>query len=331
MRGAGGRGMLVEDRGRTPVATAKQTIAPDRPAGRAVREVVLVANANASGLVGERSPERVAAELTALGARVELLRTRSPEEMGDAWRPAPGRLVVLLGGDGTLHAAVNLPGPAPEVAIVPAGRANNVARCLGIPADPAAAARTAMAGRVRPIDLIECRTASGRVVAVEGLSVGFLALARARYHSPNSADVRAALAAGAAALAHFHPMDVRLIEHGRPGVLHIGQLFVANIRCFGTGLRVAPHANPRDGLLDVVAIDVPGRRSIPPMLVALRRGIHLRHRGVHEWRAGALTIETRGRSPVMADAQDLGAGPVDVRVLRAALPVVCPGPAPRCA
>lgn len=292
-------------------------------------EVVLVANANASGIRRDGGPERVAAELTALGARVEVVLTHSVDEMARLWRPEPGRLLALLGGDGTLHSAVNLPGPAPEVALIPAGGANNVARCLGIPTDPAGAARVAMTGAPTAIDLIECRSAAGRVIAVEGLSVGFLAMARARYHASNSSDVPAAIAAGAAALVHFHPLDVRLVEHGDPRVVHIGQLFVANMPCYGTHLRVAPHADPRDGLLDVVALDIPGRRAIPAMLVRLRRGTHLAHRGVREWRAAGMRIETRGRSPVRADAEDLGSGPVDVRVLPGALRIVVS--APRCA
>lgn len=128
----------------------------------------------------------------------------------------------------------------------------------------------------------------------------------------------------AAALAHFHPMDVRITEHGLAETIHIGQLFVANMTCFGTGLRVAPHADPRDGRLDIVAVDIPGRRAIPAMLVRLRRGTHLGHRGVRGWPDTSLRIETRGRSPVMADTEDLGPGPVDVRVLPGALPLVAP-------
>ncbi len=297
---------------------------PAPGAAAAGREVIVVANANASGAGRHGGPDAVAAAVAALGARVRVLRTRHPREMAPIWAPAPGRLVMLLGGDGTLHSAVNLPGIPPEVALLPAGRANNVARCLGVPADPVAAARAALSGVSVGLDLIECRPAVGRVLAVEGVSVGFLALARARYHSSNSADVPAAVAAAVEALVRFHPFEVRLREHGAREVVHIGQLFVANMPCFGTRLRVAPHADPRDGLLDVVAIDLAGRRSVPGMLVRLRRGTHLGHGTVREWRSGGLTIETRGRSPVMADTCDLGTGPVEVRVLPAAVRVVVP-------
>jgi diacylglycerol kinase (ATP) len=296
------------------------------PLGRAGcrRHVVVVANANAHGVARHQRVERTAAALSALGADVDVVRTHGPDEVAPLWIPEAGRLLVLVGGDGTLHSAANLPGTPPDVALIPAGTANNVARCLGIPLEPDAAARVALAGPIRPVDLIECRADGRRVVAVEGLSVGFLALARSRYHSENSADVRAALVAAGAALAHFHPMDVRLTEHGLTAAVHIGQLFVANMACFGTGLRVAPHADPRDGRLDVVALDIPGRRAIPAMLLRLRRGTHVSHRGVRRWPETSLRIETRGRSPVMADAEDLGPGPVDVRVIPGALPVVAP-------
>lgn len=289
-----------------------------------VREVILVANDNASGVVARGGPDRVARALAALGAHVELVRTRTPDEMAAVWEPVPGRRVVLFGGDGTLHCAANLPGAPPDIALVPGGRANNVARCLGIPDDPEAAAAIALAGDPVATDVIGTWTGGRRVIAVEGLSVGFLALARARYHAANSADVRAAVRAASQALRHFHPLDVRLVSHGEIDVIHVGQLFVANMSSFGTGLRVAPDADPHDGRLDVVALDVSGRLAIPLMLARLRRGSHFGHRGVYRWRVRRLRIETRGRSPIMADTEDLGSGPVDVAVVSGALPIVMP-------
>src|SRR5215218_3251611 len=122
----------------------------------------------------------------------------------------PTGRVVLLGGDGTLHAAANIRGPLPELALIPAGRANNVARSLGIPLAPRTAARFAVEGRAKPIDAIEAVTPSGRYVAVEGVSAGFLSQARSRYHETNSGHLASALAAAAQALARFHPFPVRV-------------------------------------------------------------------------------------------------------------------------
>ena len=156
--------------------------------------------------------------------------------------------------------------------------------------------------------------------------MGFLALARARYHSSNSADVLAALEAGAAAAIHFHPFEVVVESDGSVARIHVGQLFVANFPRYGTGLRVAPHADPHDGLLDLVAVDASGRRSVPGLLLHLRRGTHLGRPEVTTWRARRIAIRTRGRSPIIADSADLGSGPVLLEALPGALRLVAPGP-----
>src|SRR5918992_665041 len=133
-------------------ATAATRIAP-APTRRHVRStsphLLLVANANSSGLAAR--PELIDGALALLrlsGGRPELRKTRSLDELAAA--VADERRVVLMGGDGSLHAAANLPGPKPELALIPAGKANNVARSLGIPTDIEAAARLAVTGAARP-------------------------------------------------------------------------------------------------------------------------------------------------------------------------------------
>jgi diacylglycerol kinase family enzyme len=66
---------------------------------------------------------------------------------------APSRIVVA-GGDGSLSAAAGaVAGTATELAVVPAGTLNHVAKDLGIPLHLDAAARVAASGRARAIDL----------------------------------------------------------------------------------------------------------------------------------------------------------------------------------
>jgi diacylglycerol kinase (ATP) len=282
----------------------------------------MVANANASGIV--RHPEVVDGArrlLRSTGARVDVHLTSTIDELGELLSEA-GRRVVLLGGDGSLHAAANLPGPKPELALLPAGRANNVARSLGVPTDLSAAARLAVAGATRPLDLIAARTATRRYLVVEGVSAGFHALARADYHGSNSSDVGAAVRAAIGAVARFKPLVVGLEVDGEFQVLRIGQLFAANLPLFGPGLHVAPGADPADGLIDVVAIDVAGRRSLIPLASRLRRGDHLGRPGVTRVSARKIRIATGGRSPIIADTTNLGSGTVELTVLPSALEIV---------
>jgi Diacylglycerol kinase catalytic domain len=88
--------------------------------------------------VSPRLVERIAHALADAGAEVDVALMRSEQEMAERW-PVDGRRVVLAGGDGTLHAAANVAPPGSEMALIPAGRANNVARSLGIPLEPDAA------------------------------------------------------------------------------------------------------------------------------------------------------------------------------------------------
>src|SRR3712207_4999952 len=181
-----------------PAPAASVTLSRFRPPR--VRDIappmVLIANANASGIGGRRDVVEGAAHLLrSSGARVEIRVTSSLDELESVVRGEERRL-ALLGGDGSLHAVANVEGPKPELALLPAGRANNVANALGVPTDLAAASALAAAGGTRSLDAIAVRTATRRQLAVEGVSVGFHAIARAGYHGTNSGDTLAGIKTG---------------------------------------------------------------------------------------------------------------------------------------
>ena len=287
------------------------------------RRLLLVANAKASGLADGNLVEEAVDALRARGARVDARLTETLEELEATIAGADGR-VVLLGGDGTVHAVANLPGSLPELALLPAGRANNVARSLGIPLELAAAAALAVDGAARPIDAVDARSDSRRYRAVEGVSVGFHALARVKYRADNSAALLHGLTVGLETLWKFRPVNVVVLSNGERQVLTVGQLFVSNLPLYGFGLRVAPAAEPADGELDVVTIEAATRRSLVAMIPRLRRGTHYGHPGVRTWRASHVRIDPAGASPVVADSTDLGSGPVELTVVPGALEVVAP-------
>lgn len=286
--------------------------------------VRVIVNANASGALAPVERDRLVRLLREAGAAVELDCTSSLEQLAAIWNADDGRRLVLVGGDGSVHAAANLAGPPRDVALIPAGRANNIARSTQIPRERSLAAQLAVRGNVRPLDVIEARTAERRRIVVESLSVGFLAQARVRYDGRNSADIRAGLRAGAAALRDFHPLGAHVTWSAGEETLRLSQLFVANLPFYEFGLRVAPHADPTDATLDLIGIDAPTRLAVLRMIAELRRGRHIPYHGVHAWRAASATITTRGCSPIVADSEDLGTGPVTLRALPAALRLVRP-------
>jgi diacylglycerol kinase (ATP) len=298
--------------------------APLQGSGRpGAPDFLLLANGNASGLGAPEKLDEAVRALRTSGARVDIRLTRSLDELAEAMAGADGR-VALLGGDGTVHAVANLPGPLPELALIPAGRANNIARSLGIPLGAEAAAAVAVQGASRRLDVIEARADGRRYRAVEGVSVGFHALARVKYRAENSAALIQGLAVGISTLRKFRPVEIVLESDGVEHVVTIAQLFVANLPLYGFGLRVAPSAEPDDGKLDVVTIEAPTRRSLLRMIPQVRRGTHIAQRGVRATRASRIRIDPRGSSPVVADSTDLGSGSVELTVLPGALRVVTP-------
>jgi diacylglycerol kinase family enzyme len=285
-------------------------------------DVLLLANANASG-VGKDSLREAREALVAHGVNVEAYATTALDDFRQALARAAGRRIALLGGDGSLHAAVNLGFAAREFALLPAGGANNVATSLGIPTDLDEAAAIAVSGNPRRLDLIDVVCGETSYCAVEGVSVGVHAVARAQYRSGNSTDALAALRAVAEATRHFTGTTVTAVFGDERLRVRVAQLFVANFPLFAFGLEVAPDASPDDGRLELVVNRWSGRTALIPLLVRLRRGTHVESPKTHSWSVDRVTIDP-GASPIVADSTNLGRAPADISVKPGALKVVAP-------
>ena len=162
--------------------------------------------------------------------------------------------------------------------LLPAGRANNIAHSLSIPIDLAAAARRRRERHAAPRPHRRERERQ-TVHALEGVSVGFHSVARSGYRGVNSADFRAGIKAAASTLARFEPGPVLVESDGVAELSSLNQLFVVNFPLFAFGLRVAPDADPGDGLLDLVAVEASSRAALVANLVRMRRGSHIGRRG----------------------------------------------------
>jgi diacylglycerol kinase family enzyme len=284
-------------------------------------------NGRASGI---DNPERTADELSAVleewGAEVESVITRSEEELWNILRFGVrfGWRIVLVGGDGTLHAAANAPlRQLPELALVPAGRANNIARALGIPISRCEALEVAADRSTRSLDALRVATPDRFVYALEAVSAGFQAEARADYRADNSADLRQGVKALARAIRRYRPYDARLRIGGRVvRSRRAAQLFLSNLPFFGFGFEVAPGADPADGRFDAIVLEARGRTRLLRLLAAARNGSHLGMRGVT--REPASRVELTEPLPLVADAVPLGTTTATVTVEPARLRVAAP-------
>jgi diacylglycerol kinase family enzyme len=289
--------------------------------------LLVIVNGKASG-VGDATviAQRAVAALAEAGGSATAVVTRSLGELAAVVRDADGHRLVLAGGDGAVHALANLDGPLPPAALLPAGRANNIASVLGVPADWHDAAAVAVGGVVRAVDALEVRTPSQRVVAVEGVSAGFHAAARHRYGAENSAALTEGVRALLAELAAFTPYDAEVDLDGAP--FHDGalaQVFLSNLPLFGFGFRVDPVARADDGLLEAIVLDARTRTGVVRLLGAARDGGHLQREAVTWARAGEARLATP--MPLVADAEPLGVTTARVSVLPGHLQLVGPAEA----
>jgi diacylglycerol kinase (ATP) len=238
---------------------------------------------------------------------------------------ATRRRAVVVGGDGSLHQAANAPlGRLPELGLVPAGRANNIARALRIPTDRTRALAVAAHAPARPVDVLRVETPERSLYALEALSAGFQAEARAGYEGENSADLRQGLVALARAVRSFAPYRVRArLDGAELGSTSAAQLFISNLPYFGFGFEVDPGADPADGRLEAILIQAGGRAALLRLLAAAYRGRHIDRPGVR--RISGRRAELTESLPLVADAVPLGTTTATVSVDRDRLRVAMPG------
>ncbi|HEX6934983.1 MAG TPA: diacylglycerol kinase family protein [Actinomycetes bacterium] len=279
-----------------------------------MNRLLVVTNAAA----GSTDDERVDAALAVLREAADV-RVDTCADAGDLDRLLDGlgdRTLVLAGGDGSVHTAVATLhrrgelSPDRPLALLPLGTGNDLARTLGIPLDPAEAARALLTGRPRPLDLLVDDTGG---VVVNAVHMGIGAEAAEKAGALKERLGKAAYAVGSVlAGAGSTGWDLRVDVDGEPlhtdePVLMVG---VANGRTIGGGAELAPDAVPDDGLLDVVVATSTGPLARLGFGVALREGGHVEREDVVAVRGRTVTV-TGEPFPLNADGElD---GPVDRR------------------
>jgi YegS/Rv2252/BmrU family lipid kinase len=280
--------------------------------------------ASAGGRALEALP-KVHAVLDGLGARHRTVTTRSIDHAYEEALEAVERseTVLALGGDGLLRPLAGaLKGTDSALALVPSGRGNDLARVLGIPTAPEDAARLAVRGRERLLDVANVEGTPYMGIASFGFDSDANRIANeAKHVRGNAVYVYAALRA-LAAWKHAD-FSVRV-----DGVLHEftgWSVIVGNSKAYGGGMYVLPHAELDDGKLDVM---VSSRTSKPRFLAELPkvfRGKHGDSDYVRFFRGEEIEVSSSRPFVIYADGDPIGATPAIMRVERRCLRFIVPG------
>jgi YegS/Rv2252/BmrU family lipid kinase len=246
---------------------------------------------------------------------------------------ARGDVLVLVGGDGTLSSvAGQVAARGGALGIVPAGRGNDFARMLGLPAAPAAAAEVLLSGSPKTVDLLQVTIPGGepRVVAGSAYS-GLDARAGEIVETVRWMPVKLQYPYAALhAIATYRPARFRVAVDGDAAEYTGSSVVVANSAYYGNGMKIAPGAAVDDGLLDVVIIEAESRRTLMRSLPKVYQGAHVDLPGVHVRRGQRVEVTASPQVSMGGDGEPVGRlpglsqPPAVVEVLPGALAVLLP-------
>ena len=232
--------------------------------------------------------------------------------------------VIVVGGDGTIHLAVQeLAGADTAMGLVPAGTGDDNARMLGVPrGDVRAATILAATGAIDRVDLGRVATADGTERVFLGvMSSGFDSLVNERANRMTwpKGDARY-LAAIVGELRTFRPVSYTADIDGRE--VHGDAMLVAigNGASYGGGMRVCPDADPADGLLEVTWLHGVGTLTFLRVFPRVFSGKHVTSGHVSTVRARRISLNAPNQI-VYADGEYVGPLPATVDVLPGALAV----------
>lgn len=302
--------------------------------------VALLVNPAAGGGAGRRRAPALARALARTGASIVVFETRAPGDASrivDECRRAAVDVIAVAGGDGTLNEVSQAyldrdgrPVSGPPIALLPIGTGGDFRRTLGVGRDLDAAIERLLTRDPRRFDLgvLRFTTHAGARELRAFLNIASFGLAgltdRIVNGGPRWLGGRAAFyLATVRALAGYRNPPVQVRVDGAAWLESpVVNVMIANGRCFGGGMRIAPHADPADGLFDVVAIGDLTRLQTLGLTRVVYAGTHLAHPKITETRG--TWVEARPVVPtdvvlIDMDGETPGRLPLDARIAAGAI------------
>ena len=293
--------------------------------------VLIFANPIAGSGQGRVFAERIATRLLRDRLDPRLIFDRADRVDPQHLAP-PLRAAVAIGGDGTVRTVARclfhaLGERMPPLLVCPMGTANLLGRHLGTlwPPDTLADSVSAAIAAMKILHL-DAATANGELfllmagVGLDAKVVHELDRIRSGPIDIVSYALPAAMAFG---FYHYPPLTVtvdgRAVCRSLPGVAFIG-----NIKEYGTGFPILPHATPDDGLLDVCILPCKTRGEAIRQFLLAAAGEHLTGEGAIYTKGKQIHVEAAEQIPVQIDGEAAGHTPLTCALLPMRIPFIVP-------
>lgn len=237
--------------------------------------------------------------------------THSPADMRELITGAASDgidAILLVGGDGTSHEAlpaidqVKLP-----FSILPCGRGNDFARNTGISLDMRNHPLMQADPAVYPVDLPTVNNKPYGSIACLGFDAVVNRLARdgRGFFSGTPGYIICVMRA----LGSFKPFEVEIRINGDTWSGRVMIVAVANGPYYGGGMKIAPHADITDGILDVCVIEEVSKAELLKNFPKVFRGKHTTHPKVLMRTGQTVEVTSAESREIFADGEYIGTTP----------------------
>jgi|Deesub1362A_J573_1020465.scaffolds.fasta_scaffold01140_8 YegS/Rv2252/BmrU family lipid kinase len=255
--------------------------------------------------------------------------TKKPKDAVEIAKEAKGfDLLIVVGGDGTVHEAVNglLASKNREtaLAVIPSGSGNDFAKMIGMPKKIPLAVERILEGKVKYVDVGKINES----YFVNSLGIGFDARVAHLTNKIKNEVKKSGLLLYLTSLFQilrkdFHTHEVQIsIDEGVLKSKNI-TLIAANMgKTYGGGFKITPLARNDDGYIDVCVVDSLTRNQILLRLPFVILGKHLWMKKVHYYKARKLIIKSKKELPAHLDGELIKTREFTVKIIPRALKVV---------
>lgn len=247
------------------------------------------------------------------------------------------KIIVAVGGDGTLNEVVNGVKGANNVAIgfIPGGSGNDFVRGFHLPKDPMKALHYILHHKNKSPQIVDI----GKVINKEGKVRCFVNNAGIGFDAHvvrkvNESKVKAffnRFSLGKLAYVYFLIKELFTYKYNEVTVTIDGKEYhfndvlvvtVSNHPYIGGGMKLAPFASSVDGELDVIVVHHLPKWKVLLFFMTVFWGGHLKFKSVNTFRGKEISISPKGHVYAHADGEAIDGTPFSIQVLHNTFPLI---------
>ena len=293
-----------------------------------VRKILMVVNPTGGVRNGLGIMENVKPLFEAAGIELEIIVTKyagHSKDIARAMQMEKYESLCLVGGDGTMHEAINgmfsrSDGKQIPIGLIPAGTGNSLMHdfnCL----DPSVATKWIINGYTKKIDLAEIKMEHKIVYAFNIIGWGMitdinLRADGVRWMGENRYTYSALMEIMSHKLRHAK-LTFNDKVHDEKFIFILGSM----TQFTGSAMKMAPKAKLNDGLIDILIVRNATRKQMLNLFPKIFTGDHINSDILEFKQVDSYSIVPDMHDPLNLDGETIGSTPIKVKVLREVLEV----------